>query len=68
MAQTNPDVAQRSSNDNLYNAPIGTPTFLEGPLVVRKPDGTLYEIFDDDTVATLIALLGEMGLVTVSSR
>ncbi|MGL5733583.1 MAG: hypothetical protein ACRCYS_01860 [Beijerinckiaceae bacterium] len=67
MPITNPDVAQRSSNENLYQTPIGIPAFLEGPLVVRKPDGTTYSISSGAAVGALITLLGQMGLIEVTA-
>lgn len=66
MPVTNPDIAQRSSNDNLYQAPIGKPILLEGPLNVVGPTGAKYQIASGASVATLITLLGSMGLVEVT--
>jgi hypothetical protein len=66
MAVTNPDIAQRSSNENLYQSPIGKPILLEGPLNVVGPTGATYQIAANASVATLITLLGSMGLVDVT--
>ena len=66
MPVPNPDIAQRSTNEDVYQAPIGKPILLEGPLKVVGPTGAKYQIASGANVATLITLLGSMGLVEVT--
>lgn len=69
MAQTNPDVSARSSNNKQFQTGIGIPAVLEnvtitGPVVMTNAAGAAYTIGTSATVAQLMALLQTMGLIT----